>query len=314
MRRDTRVLAHHACEVSRSPSGVPHPCSGALRGRPPAWLVADAFVERQRLRDHLIHVVVAIRGETAAEMHVRRALGECLVLPVHRRVLGRSAAQVYGPAAIGVILTGNLDDGTAGLWTLKQMGGVAVVQDVHDAMFPSMPAHGAKDVDIDYSVPLSQMAKLLEQLVNRAPDTTERVVPLATRVEIDIAKGANPRDAGFEEMAMPSRFACPECHGVLLEVKEGGRIRFRCHTGHAYSPASLLADIDQGIRTAMGVSLRALEEGIILLDQLTAHVQETHTDHDLTSLLSVSGRAREQSQVLRQLIDDWQPLPAVELP
>jgi two-component system chemotaxis response regulator CheB len=228
--------------------------------------------------------------------------------------LFRSAAQVYGPAAIGVILTGNLDDGTAGLWTLKQMGGVAVVQDVQDAMFPSMPAHAAKHVDIDYSVPLSQMPSLLDQLVNRAPGTTERVVPQATRVEIDIAKGANPRDAGFEEMAMPSRFACPECHGVLLEVKEGGRIRFRCHTGHAYSPASLLADIDQGIRTAMGVSLRALEEGIILLDQLTTHVQDTHTDHDLTSLLSASGRARQQSQVLRQLIDDWQPLPAAELP
>ncbi len=64
----------------------------------------------------------------------------------------------------------------------------------------------------------------------------------------------------------------------------------------------------------MGVSLRALEEGIILLDQLTAHVQETHAGHDLTSLSSASGRAREQSQVLRQLIDDWQPLPAVELP
>ena len=64
----------------------------------------------------------------------------------------------------------------------------------------------------------------------------------------------------------------------------------------------------------MGVSLRALEEGIILLDQLNAHVQETHTDHDLTSLASASSRAREQSQVLRQLIDDWQPLPAGDLP
>ncbi len=133
---------------------------------------------------------------------------------------------MYGPAAIGVILTGNLDDGTAGLWTLKQMGGVAVVQDVQDAMFPSMPAHAAKHVDIDYSVPLSQMASLLDQLVNRAPGTTERVVPQTTCVEIDIAKGANPRDAGFEEMAMPSRFACPECHGVLLEVKEAAVFAF----------------------------------------------------------------------------------------
>jgi two-component system, chemotaxis family, protein-glutamate methylesterase/glutaminase len=226
--------------------------------------------------------------------------------------LFRSAAQVYGPAAIGVVLTGNLDDGTAGLWTLKQMGGTAVVQDVKDAMFPSMPASAAHHVDVDYSVPLGQMPGLLGQLVRQAPGTTQRAVPKATHVEIDVSKGANPREIGFEAIAMPSRFACPECHGVLLQLKEGSRIRFRCHTGHAYSPASLLADIDQGIQSAMASSLRAVEEGIILLDQLATHLREAHgTSAD--SLEAASARAREQSRLLRQLIDDWQPLPAAEI-
>ena len=223
--------------------------------------------------------------------------------------LFRSAAQVYGPAAIGIILTGNLDDGTAGLWTLKQMGGIAIVQDVNDAMFPSMPASAANHVDVDYSVPLDQVPGLLVQLVGLPRGTTQPVVPKATDVEIDIAKGANPREIGFEAIATPSRFACPECHGVLLELNEDRRIRFRCHTGHAYSPASLLADIDQGIRSAMGSSLRALEEGIILLDQLAKHLRDNHGTHTVGSLEAASARAREQSRLLQQLLDDWQPLP-----
>ena len=72
--------------------------------------------------------------------------------------LFRSAAQVFGPSAIGVILTGSLDDGAAGLWTIKQLGGVAVVQDPRDALYPSMPEHAIRHVKADYVVPLAQLA------------------------------------------------------------------------------------------------------------------------------------------------------------
>src|SRR5687767_15322737 len=78
--------------------------------------------------------------------------------------LFRSAAQVYGPAAIGVVLTGNLDDGTAGLWVLKQLGGTAVVQDPSDALFPSMPTSALTHVPVDHCVPLSEMVPLLARL------------------------------------------------------------------------------------------------------------------------------------------------------
>src|SRR5918995_987625 len=78
--------------------------------------------------------------------------------------LFRSAAQVYGPAAIGVILTGNLDDGTAGLWAIKQLGGTAIVQDPAEAMFPAMPTSALAHVRVDHTVPLAAIAPLLIRL------------------------------------------------------------------------------------------------------------------------------------------------------
>ena len=86
--------------------------------------------------------------------------------------LFQSAAQVFGPAAIGVILSGNLDDGTAGLWTIKRLGGIAIVQDPADALFPSMPLHASRHVDVDYTVSLSTMAALLVKLTSDGADAT----------------------------------------------------------------------------------------------------------------------------------------------
>jgi two-component system, chemotaxis family, protein-glutamate methylesterase/glutaminase len=150
--------------------------------------------------------------------------------------LFRSAAQVYGPAAIGVILTGNLDDGVAGLWTIKKLGGTAIAQDPADALFPSMPLHALGQVHVDYKVPLSRIPSLLVELTAEAPREPARAeVPRHIEVEVNIAKEHNPRDAG-------------------LEFEEGGRIRFRCHTGHAYSVDSLIAAMNEGIEHTMSTA------------------------------------------------------------
>lgn len=83
--------------------------------------------------------------------------------------LFRSAAQVYGPRSIGVVLTGNLDDGTAGLHAIKQLGGIAVVQDPDEAEFPSMPRSAATYVRVDHVARLRDIAPLLVRLVARPP-------------------------------------------------------------------------------------------------------------------------------------------------
>src|SRR5581483_3391461 len=150
--------------------------------------------------------------------------------------LFRSAAQVYGPGAIGVILTGNLDDGTTGLDVIKRLGGIAIAQDPDDALFPSMPQSAIDQVAVDFVVPLVELAPLLVELTRREPESTAvRATPEEVEIEVKIAKAHNAIEAGLERIGEPSPFACPECHGVLLQFKGDSRLRFRCHTGHAYS-------------------------------------------------------------------------------
>jgi two-component system, chemotaxis family, protein-glutamate methylesterase/glutaminase len=187
--------------------------------------------------------------------------------------LFRSAAQVYGPGAIGVVLTGNLDDGTVGLWTIKRLGGTTIVQDPADALCPSMPANALSRVNVDYQVPLADIASLLVTLTAQSGETGEFAVPDEIRMEIDIANERHPLDAGLEQSANPSPYACPECHGVLLQVKGEGPVRFRCHTGHAYSVGSLIAEVDEKIDEALWNAIRALEEAALLRARLSAMVE-----------------------------------------
>jgi two-component system chemotaxis response regulator CheB len=186
--------------------------------------------------------------------------------------LFRSAAQAYGANAIGVVLSGNLDDGTSGLAAIKQAGGTAVVQDPADASYPSMPESAARHVKVDYSVPLARLPALLTKLAS-APSAREgniRVSP-ATEIEINIAKEQNAM--AITSIAEPSPFACPECHGVLLRMKDVDPVRFRCHTGHAYSAESLLAALSETIEQNLWTAVRALQEGELLLTHLADNMK-----------------------------------------
>ena len=186
---------------------------------------------------------------------------------------------------------------------IKQMGGVAIVQDPVDALFPSMPTHAARRVDVDYSVPLAEMAALLTRIVTSPLQGAEGVsVPDQLGVEVRIAKNDHPGPLGVEVLADPSPYACPECHGVLMQLKEGGRIRFRCHIGHAYTVDSLLADITEGIEQAMGVAVRALEEGGLLMTQMAEHFQASHGDGYAERLTAAIGQARRHADAIRTLL------------
>jgi two-component system, chemotaxis family, protein-glutamate methylesterase/glutaminase len=224
--------------------------------------------------------------------------------------LFRSAAQVFGPGAIGVILTGNLDDGVAGLWAIKQLGGAVVIQDPADAMFPALPTHAMRHVPTEHVLPLADIASRLVSLASSVADVAEPPsMPPALEVEVEIAKDNHRRTEEWLRLAAPSTFACPECHGVLMQVPEGGRVRFRCHTGHAYSPESLLAAIGTGTEDALWNAIRALEEGALLIDRMAEHLRESHPREDSESLSHRSREARRHADILRSLVTRRELIP-----
>src|SRR5262249_62112890 len=112
-----------------------------------------------------------------------------------------------------------------------------------------------------------------------------------------------PVAAGLEQIASPSRFTCPDCHGVLLQLVDGNRVRFRCHTGHGYSIDSLLASYNDQIEGSLWNAIRSLEETALFLDELTRHAKVASTAGDANRFASRAAEARKDSGTLRQLVN-----------
>ncbi|NJL34749.1 MAG: hypothetical protein HC893_13980, partial [Chloroflexaceae bacterium] len=146
------------------------------------------------------------------------------------------AARAYGERVIGVVLTGMLDDGTAGLLAIKQHGGIAVVQDPNEAMYSDMPRNAMANVEVDYCVPLSNIAELLVDLsqatgqVEEEPAMQEELHPAASSADVPAVNWDNAE----EDEGKPSPFACPDCNGILWEIQDGPLVRYRCRIGHAF--------------------------------------------------------------------------------
>ena len=173
--------------------------------------------------------------------------------------LFRSAAVAYGKAVIGIVLTGYLDDGTSGMMAIKRCGGICIVQDPADAAHPDMPESVIRHVGADYSVPLAQMGALLEKLATRKVGVS-RKPPADLVIEAKIAQRVVSDLASVGSLGSQVPFNCPDCGGVLWKMKHGGVLRYRCHTGHAFSSAVLLAAQSEKIEETLWVALRMFEE------------------------------------------------------
>lgn len=216
--------------------------------------------------------------------------------------LFRSAARAYGPRVVGVILTGGLDDGTNGLSIVKRLGGTTVVQDPAEALAPSMPMSALRHVRVDYTVRLAELAPLLVRLAASPADAAEGglTVPEEVNIEVNIAKEKKATDAGVLTLGDPSIYACPECHGVLLQMKEAAPLRFRCHTGHGYTLESLLSEMDEVIEDSLWNAIRALEERAMLMRQASAHARQVHGDG--AHLLESAEETQRRANLVRQAV------------
>ncbi len=218
-------------------------------------------------------------------------------------VLFRSAALAYGPQVIGVVLTGSLDDGAAGLYAVKERGGIAIVQDPFEALYPSMPKAAMKAVTVDHCVSVTEMGSLLVRLTNETVEE-EAVNPPDDNMEIEVgvAREDNAFEQGIMKLGKPSVYTCPECHGTLLRLKEGNLIRFRCHTGHAYSLDSLLVEVTKGIEDALWNTLRAIEESELLMRHMAGHLRETNDSETEALFLQKAEEAKRRAELVRQAV------------
>lgn len=219
--------------------------------------------------------------------------------------LMRSAAYWYKTRVIGIVLTGYLNDGTSGLWSVKQFGGITVIQDPVDALYPDMPRNVLEYVEVDYILPLAEIAPMVTGLVKAPAGEPVDVQPLMQQrveVEIDIAKQHNAFEKGISNMGKTSGLTCPECGGSLTEIKEGKSTRFRCHTGHGFSSTSLLSEITQSVEMRLWQSLRSMEEGVMLLEQLAAQRDQAGASADADELFRKAALLRENARTLLDFI------------
>jgi two-component system chemotaxis response regulator CheB len=216
--------------------------------------------------------------------------------------LFRSAAYNYGPRVIGIILTGMLDDGTSGMWSIKRLGGTCIIQQPEEAMYSSMPDNVLTYVDVDYSLPINEMPSLLIQLCSETvadkpglPKEEEN--RMAT--EINIAAQDNAFDMGILDMGDFTPLTCPECNGALISIKEGKLIRYRCHTGHAFTASSLLAETTKVVEDSFWKAIRSLEETVILLEHSGKHFAEGGNEIAAAQFLEKARLTRERASQTR---------------
>jgi two-component system chemotaxis response regulator CheB len=216
--------------------------------------------------------------------------------------LFRSAALAYGPRLIGVILTGALNDGTAGLAIVKRLGGVAIVQDPAEALFPSMPTSAQRHVAIDYSVPLAEIAATLTRVAHEpsGPRPIAQVEDVV--VEERWMRGERVDMESLAEIGTPSNLTCPECHGPLWELHDKSLLRFRCRTGHGFTAESMLADQAKGLEDALWLAVNTLEERALVSDRLATDAAGRRHGYVATRFTEKALEARRQAEIIRQVI------------
>lgn len=183
-------------------------------------------------------------------------------------VLFRSAAVAYSSNAFGIILTGLLDDGTAGMSALKRSGGTCIVQDPNEAEYPDMPLSVINNIEVDHVVPLDEIGEVIAISIIQKKGNERSVVPQDVIAESKIAETTAVGIDIIESIADKSEFACPDCGGNLWMMKDSPFKRYRCHIGHAYTERDLAAKQDEMANATLWVALRMMEERKHLLKKL----------------------------------------------
>ncbi|HWE48884.1 MAG TPA: chemotaxis protein CheB [Bryobacteraceae bacterium] len=219
--------------------------------------------------------------------------------------LFRSAAASHGPGVIAVLLTGLLDDGTAGLSAVKKCGGITIVQDPKEATYSEMPRNALNNVRVSHCAPIAEIAALLEKYAKQVPG---KITPVARsiRTEAKIAERVLSDVAQVGELGNQVPYNCPNCGGVLWKITGAGLLRYRCHTGHSFTAKALLTSQTEKIEETLWVCLRMFEERKNLMNSLA---QEEKSASRKSSYAERAGAAEVHIERIRAMLLAEAPEP-----
>jgi two-component system chemotaxis response regulator CheB len=222
-------------------------------------------------------------------------------------VLFRSAARSAASRVVSIVLSGALDDGTAGTIAVRTRGGVCIAQDPEDALYPSMPQHAIEVAGAQHVVPVAAMAELLGRLLAEEVDET-RVPPAGDLMDMETSLAHFDADAMNDDdrPGSPSGFGCPSCHGALFAITEGGLERYRCRVGHAWSPDALAAEQAQALEGALWMALRGLEERAAFSLRLGERAEQRGHHHSARTFRLRHDEAQQAALLLRELLENGQ--------
>jgi two-component system chemotaxis response regulator CheB len=182
-------------------------------------------------------------------------------------VLFRSVAASHGEKVIGIILTGFLNDGTIGMVSIKRSGGHCIVQDPNEAEYPDMPLSVLETMEVDYCIPIKEMAAVILKIIARA--TSKGIKPPGDVVaESKLSERSATAINGVSELGEKALFACPDCGGGLWRIENGGVKHYRCHIGHSFTEKDLLVKQSETVEQTLLVALLMMEERKILLQKI----------------------------------------------
>ena len=214
-------------------------------------------------------------------------------------VLFRSAAREHRSKVVGVVLSGWRDDGSAGLYAIKARGGLAIVQDPNEAITPNMPRNALNMVDVDFCLPVRQIADVLVQLA----DGTITNVTESPHGENSMEDQATAERPTSEPPGDQIPVTCPECNGPLYEVKDGELAHFQCFVGHRFSPASLSEQHTEALERALWTAVRKLKERVVLHKRLAERKRNSGENELLKRLEESVTTAESDLKLLREVLE-----------
>jgi two-component system, chemotaxis family, protein-glutamate methylesterase/glutaminase len=218
-------------------------------------------------------------------------------------VLFRSAAHALGSRVVGVVLSGALDDGAAGMVALRLRGGVGVVQDPHDAQVPDMPRAAIEAAVVEYVLPAGRIPELLVRLVSQEFADTRVTASDLMAEETKVATEESETTEQEKRPGKPSALTCPDCNGPLYEIVEGTLTRYRCRVGHAWSQGSLAAQQTVSVENALWTAMETLSEKATLREALGERADDQGQPLTAEAFRQAAEKARSAAAQIRAVIE-----------